>query len=316
VGGLSSYWVYQHVGNLSPEELAEDEVWQQVVGHAESGADEELDLTQVLDDLAERVDAKPETYRWSYARDLGESRLVVVDSRAARVLEPDRRSILDDDELEWLDGQLRGDVDHLFIGTSLPFFIAQGIHDLEAINEAMATGAWGPRVARFGEKMRRALDLEHWAAFQEGFAAVVEMVVQVAHGERGKAPGTITFLSGDVHNSYVTQIGADQLGGGSSTIVQAVCSPIRNPLPRQVRIGQALLGKGLARPLQLLVGRTEKVPSAPYRWLVTDGPWFDNNLATLEVRGRGLVMRWEAGEVRGDRYDAPELRQVARVAIS
>jgi hypothetical protein len=316
VGGLASYWVYQHVGNLSPDELAADEVWQRIAAHAKAGAAEELDLTTVLDDLAERVDRQPETYRWSYARDLGESKLVVIDSRAARVLEPDRRSILDDVEMEWLDGQLRGDVDHLFIGTSLPFFIAQGIHDLEAINEAMATGAWGPRAARWGEKMRRALDLEHWAAFQEGFAAVLDMVVQVAHGERGKAPGTITFLSGDVHNSYVTQIGADQLGGGSSTILQAVCSPIRNPLPRSVRIAQALLGKGLARPLQFLVSRTEKVPSAPYRWDVTDGPWFDNNLATLEVRGRGLVMRWEAGEIRGDRFDAPDLRQVARIAIT
>ena len=119
-----------------------------------------------------------------------------------------------------------------------------------------------------------------------------------------------------MHNSYVTQIGPDQLGAGSSTILQAVCSPIRNPLPRQVRIGQAFLGKGLARPLEFLVSRTDKVPNAPYEWTVTHGPWFDNNLATLEVRGRGLVMRWEAGEVRGDRFDAPDLRQVARVSIS
>ena len=177
---------------------------------------DELDLTEVLDELAERVDAHPDTYRWSYARDLGESRLVVVDCRAARVLEPDRRSILDDDEMAWLDGQLRGDVDHLFIGTSLPFLIAQGIHDLEAINEAMAEGAWGPRVARWGEKMRRALDLEHWAAFQEGFATVLDMVVEVADGKRGTAPGTIAFLSGDVHNSYVTEIDHDQLGAGAS----------------------------------------------------------------------------------------------------
>lgn len=315
VGGLSSYWVYQHVGNLSPEELAQDEVWQLIVAHAQGGSTDELDLTRVLDDLAERVDRQPETYRWSYARDLGESRLVVVDSRAARVLEPEQRSILDDYELAWLDGQLRGDVDHLFIGTSLPFFIAQGIHDLEAINEAMATGAWGPRVAKWGEKMRRAVDLEHWAAFQDGFAAVLAMVVEVASGKRGQRPGTITFLSGDVHNSYVTQIPPEQLPAGSSAILQAVCSPIRNPLPRQVRIAQAFLGKGLARPLAFLVNRTDKVPNAPYRWDVTDGPWFDNNLATLEVRGRGLVIRWEAGEVRGDRFDAPDLRQVARVVV-
>ena len=320
VGGLSSYWVYQHVGNLAPEELARDEVWQLVTQHAESataaGGDGELDLTEVLDTLAERVDKHPETYRWSYARDLGESRLVVVDSRAARLLEPDRRSILDDDEMAWLDGQLRGDVDHLFVGTSLPFLMAQGIHDLEAINEAMATGAWGPRVARWGEKMRRALDLEHWAAFQEGFTTVLDMVVEVAEGKRGKAPGTITFLSGDVHNSYVTEITPNQLPAGSSRIIQAVCSPIRNPLPRQVRIAQAFIGKGLAHPLKLLVRRTAKVPNAPYDWPMTEGPWFDNNLATLEVRGRGLVMRWDMGVVRGDRYDAPDVEQVARVVIS
>jgi hypothetical protein len=316
VGGLASYWVYQHVGNLSPEDLAKDEVWQLISEYTASGAAGELDLTEVLDTLAARVDAQPETYRWSYARDLGESKLVVVDSRAARLLTPDRRSILDDDEMAWLDGQLRGDVDHLFIGTSLPFLMAQGIHDLEAINEAMSNGAWGPRVAKWGEKMRRALDLEHWAAFQEGFTRVLEMVVEVAHGERGTAPGTITFLSGDVHNSYVTEIDPKELGPGSSRVIQAVCSPIRNPLPRQARIAQAMLGKGLARPLQLLVARTSKVPNAPYQWPMTEGPWFDNNLATLQVRGRGLVMRWDLGVVEGDKYDEPDLRQVARVVIS
>ena len=103
VSGLASYWVYQHVGNLSPDERAADPVWQRIVAHAEAGGDDELDLTQALDDLAERVDEDPTTYRWSYAREFAGVRLVVVDSRAARVLEPDRRSLLDDDELAWLD---------------------------------------------------------------------------------------------------------------------------------------------------------------------------------------------------------------------
>ncbi|HEX5523874.1 MAG TPA: alkaline phosphatase D family protein [Pedococcus sp.] len=315
VGGLASYWVYQHAGNLSPDDLATDEIWQLIADHAAAGREDELDLTDTLDAFAERVDKDPDSYRWSYARDLGESRLVVVDSRAARVLQPSRRSILDDDEMEWLDSQLRGDVDHLFIGTSLPFLMAQGIHDLEAINEAMATGAWGPRVARLGERMRRALDLEHWAAFQEGFAKVLDMVVEVAEGKRGRPPGTITFLSGDVHNSYVTEIDRQELAPGASRIVQAVCSPIRNPLPRGVRVAQSLLARGLNRPLQFLVARSTKVPSAPYNWRVTQGPWFDNNLATLQVRGRGLVLRWDAGVVEGEAYDEPELRQVARVVL-
>uniref|UniRef100_UPI001F4BADFE hypothetical protein n=1 Tax=Escherichia coli TaxID=562 RepID=UPI001F4BADFE len=72
VAGLASYWVYQHVGNLSVEERAKDEIWQQVVAHDGPG---EVDLSRTLDDFAERVDAEPETYRWSYARDLEGSRL-------------------------------------------------------------------------------------------------------------------------------------------------------------------------------------------------------------------------------------------------
>jgi hypothetical protein len=315
VGGLASYWVYQHAGNLSPEALREDEIWQLITAHRDSGATDELDLTETLDAFAERVDKHPDTYRWSYSRDLGESRLVVVDSRAARVLDPDRRSILDDAEMEWLDGELHGDVDHLFIGTSLPFLLAQGIHDLEAINEAMSEGAFGKRVKPWGEKMRRAVDLEHWAAFQEGFAKVLQMVVEVARGERGRPPGTITFLSGDVHNSYVTEIDHDQLGAGASRVVQAVCSPIRNPLPRQARVAQALLARGLNRPLQWVVSHTKRVPTAPLNWQITEGPWFDNTLATLEVRGRGLVLRWDTGVVRGEAFDAPELHQVSRIAV-
>src|SRR5688572_7186572 len=38
VAGLSSYWVYQHLGNLSPQERAEDAIWQQIVLHP--GGDE------------------------------------------------------------------------------------------------------------------------------------------------------------------------------------------------------------------------------------------------------------------------------------
>ncbi len=120
-----------------PDERADDAIWQRIDAH---DGDDELDLTDTLDAFAERADQEPVAYRWSYARDLGQARLVVVDSRAARVLDPTSAPSLDDAEMAWLDEQMRGDVDHLLIGTSLPFLLSPGLHYVEALDEALAGG--------------------------------------------------------------------------------------------------------------------------------------------------------------------------------
>ena len=49
--------------------------------------------------------------------------------------------------------------------TTLPVVLPHGIHHLEAWNEAVCAGRWGSLAARLGERLRRAVDLEHWAAF-------------------------------------------------------------------------------------------------------------------------------------------------------
>lgn len=307
VGGLGSYWVYQHLGNLGPKARADDELWQRVASYDGPG---ELDLTADLDALAERADQHPDTYRWSYARDFDtQARLVVIDSRAARVLEPDRRSMLDPEELAWVDEHLQGDVDHLLVGTSLPYLLAPGLHHIESFSESIAEGAWGRPGMWLGEKSRQMADLEHWAAFQQGFRDLSEMVLEVASGRRGRAPRTITFLSGDVHHSYVAEAWPRE-GEVASRILQAVCSPIRNPLPKVMRgftAGAAKRTTGLVGRLLSLSGR---VPLEPVRWAVTSGPWYDNNLAVLELDPEGLRMWWTAGEADGD----PELPDLTRVA--
>jgi hypothetical protein len=308
VAGLASYWVYQHLGNLTPEERAEDEIWQLVAAHE---GDEELDLSEVLDAFADRVDREPSSYRWSFARDLNGSRVIMVDSRAARVLEGER-NMLDPDEMAWLDEQMQGGFDHVFVGTSLPFLLPEGLHHLEAFSEALAGGAWGRTGGRLGEVLRQGVDLEHWGAFQAGFQQVAHMAAEVAVGRRGPAPRTVTFLSGDVHHSYVSQV-LDCPGPG--TIVQAVCSPIRNPLPRAMRFATAALSYGVAGPLGLLAARSAKVDDPPFRWKRVQGPWFDNNLATLEVKDKGLEMWWARGEVRDGRHERPVLRRVTTVLI-
>jgi hypothetical protein len=309
VGGLGSYWVYQHLGNLAPDERAQDELWRQVLDH---DSPDELDLTEVLDAFADRVDRQPDSYRWSYARDIDGTRLVVVDSRAARVLEADERSILDDKEMAWLDGQMRGGVEHLLIGTSLPFLLPMGLHHLEAFSEALAGGAWGRFGGRIGERLRTTVDLEHWGAFQKGFKDAAAMAVEVATGRRGPAPRSVTFLSGDVHHSYVSQV--TNLDG-PGVILQAVCSPIRNPLKRAFRFATAALSYGIAGPMGLLAARSAKVADPPFRWKRVKGPWFANNLATLEVTSEGLEMWWAKGVVKHGRHDRPELSRVATVVV-
>ena len=311
VGGLASYWVYQHLGNLTPSEREDDEIWREIVAHADEPG---YDAGPLLDAFADRADQEPSSYRWSFARDLGpQARLVVVDSRAARVLETDRRSILDPDELAWLDEQLRGDVDHLLIGTSLPFLLAPGLHYVEAFSEALAGGGWGRRFEKLGEKVRQTVDLEHWAAFQSGFGVVARMTLEVARGERGRAPATVTFLSGDVHHSYLSAV--KPLPGVRSRILQAVCSPIRNPLARKWRFATAFLSYGVAGPIGHVVASSAKVPEAPFEWRLVEGPWFDNNLATLEVHGRGLRLWWATGKVEDGDHDRPRLVRVTDVRI-
>jgi len=308
VAALASYWVYQHLGNLSVAERSQDEIWR-ALQERQAGSDDEVDLSDLLDEFAERVDQEPQTYRWSFAREMGECKLVVIDSRAARVLEPGHRTMLDAPEMAWLDEQLRGDHRHLFIGTSLPFLLPPGLHYLEAWNEALAAGGWGRRAARLSEKLRWEIDLEHWAAFQDGFRRVCHMVSEVAAGQRGAAPATVTFLSGDVHHSYVAEVEGHH--EGRSRILQLVCSPIRNPLPRAIRAATAILAHRVARPLGALVARSAKAPEPPWHWNTIEGPWYDNNLAVAEVRGDQLEVTWWCGQLETGQ-DYPHLTQVAR----
>lgn len=312
VSGLGSYWVYQHLGNLSPAERADDEIWQQIAAHeTDAAAGAELDLTAVLDEFAERCDRESSSYRWSYCRDFGDTRLIVLDSRAARVLDPDRRALLDDSETAWLDERMRGGFRHVLVATSLPFLLPAGLHNMEAWDEAISEGAWGARAAGVGEKLRQALDLEHWGAFQKSFREVAAMATELADGTRGPAPESVVFLSGDVHFSYAAEV--DRASG--SRIIQAVCSPIRNPLPVAMRSFAAIVAYGIAHRLSGRLARSAKVPPPPFTWTGLRGPWFDNCLATLAVTPQGLRLWWMTGVVDNDDLRHPRMREVAAISV-
>jgi hypothetical protein len=297
---LGSYWVYQHLGNLAPAAHREDELLRRVKA-AE-------DAEPILAEFARRADHTTLGTRWSYCRDLGRTRLVVIDSRAGRILEEGHRSMLDEEEWQWLEEHLSGDFDHVLVATSLPWLLGHGLHYTEAWSEAVAGGAWGGRLRGLGERARRRGDLEHWPAFQESFARLGELLRQVAAGERGPAPASIVVLSGDVHHAYLCQV-AFARGAVASNVYQAVCSPYRNPLAareqRVIRLGWSRPAASFSRMLARMAG----VPEPDMRWrLVDGGPWFDNQFATLRIDGRRIAMRLEKAVPRAT--DSARLERV------
>src|SRR5918992_641227 len=286
VGAFMSYWVYQHLGNLSPNELEEDETFGRVR--------EAEDATRVLREFAYRADREIAGTRWSFHRDFGNTRLIMMDSRAGRVLDEGNRSMLDAEEWAWIEETATGDFDHLLLGTSLPVALSPGLHHLEAWNEAVCGGAWGRTAARLGESIRQALDLEHWSAFHESFTGLAKLLRSVGAGERSEdhPPASVLLLSGDVHHGYLAEMG---LGDGvRSAVYQSVCSPLRNPLgvPERLALGAGWTRKGerFGKTLARLAG----VEEPPVRWRLThEEPWFENHVSTLQLRDSAATLKVE-----------------------
>jgi hypothetical protein len=283
VGCVMSYWIYQHLGNLSPRELDENGVYERIRGNQQA--------TEELRGWAERIDSTEEGTRWSFCRDFGRTRAVFVDSRAGRVIEAGRRAMVDDEEWDWIVEHATGDFDHLLIATTVPFLLSPGFQDLEAWNERVCDGAWGSIAARAGEKLRRAVDFDHWGSFQESFARLRDLLGEVAAGDRGPAPAAIVVLSGDVHHAYLGEVAFGRGAKVRSPVYQAVCSPYRNPLDEKER---RVVRAGFSRPFAALARGLARLAGAPdpgIGWRLLEGPYFDNQVATLSLDGRAARLR-------------------------
>lgn len=293
VGAFASYFVYQHLGNLSPRELAADETYQGLLTAGSASERESL-----LTSFAIKTDATPGTSRWSYRRDFGRVRVVMLDVRASRHLDPESRAVMDPQEWEWVRRTcLEADVDHLLLGSSLPAFMVPALHHIEGWNEKVAYYNNPDRVAaRVGEWIRRTVDLEHWAAFRRSFDALVQLLGEVARGEGAGWPASILLLGGDVHCSYLEEVelGASELRGAASSgaaaaasqIHQLVMSPYRNPLEKAIRVVNRI---AVLRPIvavMRLLARSVGVKDPDVTWRVSDGIWFDNGVMTLVLDGR------------------------------
>ena len=261
-GGLASYWVHQHLGNLSPQELAEDPTWQAVLG-----LDGE-DAGPLLRAMAERADTEPGAVSWSYVRHWGTARMVVVDSRAGRVLDEQRRRMLGDAEFDWVEACLAraaaDGVQHLVVGTSLPWLLPHAVDAIERWDATLVARHEGRPLGRFAESLRQAADLEHWAAFEHSFDRLGRILTAVARGEHGPAPATALVLSGDVHHAYAAELVSP--AGLTSRVHQLTVSPLHNQAPHPIRVGFRLGWSRWARAATAGVARAARVRRTPIGW--------------------------------------------------
>jgi hypothetical protein len=276
-GAFMAYWIYQHLGNLSPPELDAETAFTQVKEAGDAGP--------LLRRLAHTWDRESAASRWAFYRDFGDTRLLVLDSRAARVLSDGRRQMIDDEEWDWIVEHSSGAFDHVLIASTLPVFLPHGIHHLQAWNEALCAGRWGRLAAYLSERLRRAVDLEHWAAFNRSFEQLCDWLRALQRGTEGAdPPASVLLLGGDVHCSSIHEV---DLGAHSSCRVhQLVCSPFRNPLsPKERRILQAA-GSHVSEALFARLAKRAGVEPPSASWETVRSATYDNALGELFLDGR------------------------------
>lgn len=301
--GLASYWVYQHLGNLSPAELRSDPDYQKVLTA-------EGDVWSFLSDLADRADAEVDGdkgIRFSYRWDLGRSRLIMIDSRNSRILDSGDRKMVGDREFAWVEEQINDGldgVDHLILGTSLPWLLPPVVGDLQMVNERAANRSG--RRGQLAETIRQAADLEHWAAFSESFLRLSRLIVDVSsRGHNG--PASVSVLSGDVHHSYVAR---GDVPCPTARVHQLVCSPVHNYVPWFVKpVFKLGWSDRFSRVSRRWAERNGCAP-LPLNWNNIEGPLFGNTLATLRTSGREAEAFFEQPR------SPSTLDEVARISLT
>lgn len=300
-GGLASYWIYQHAGNLDPEDRAADPVYRAVL-------DADGDAWPVLERMADAADTDPTSIRWSFRWDLQRVRLVMVDTRCGRVLAEGHRAMLDEAEFRWVEDAISSaadeEVDHLLVGSSLPWLLPPAVSDVESANEAACA-----RGSATGERIRQAVDLEHWPAFRASFDRFAAALRRAAAGPA--SPATVSVLSGDVHHSYAARARFDE--PARSPVYQLVCSPAHHAVPGYAKL---LLWASWLPPLAAVGRRIAHrwgVPDPALTWRRISGPHFGNALATLRLTGRRATLAFERAHATGG---AGRLSTVARLTLT
>ena len=314
---LMSYWVYQHLGNLSPADRRADPLLQAVL----AADDGETVLATMAEHLTGTEARLSRTWSFHHRTDLAD--LVVLDSRNARVLGPGRRSMLAPPDWDLVDRIVDdGDCDpadeaagcaappHLLVVSSVPWALPLGIHRLQQWVSHLADGGVAGSLARpaawIGEWARQAIDLEHWAAFGSSYE---DLRRRLARAARQVGNRSVVVLSGDVHFGFIARIEVDC----EASVHQVVASPLRQVEMSYERVARRLSMGRLGRRLLDRIARRSAASTGPVSFQLLDGPVFDNNIASVAYTRTSALVEVERATAARGRF--PRLERVARRVI-
>jgi len=301
--GLASYWVYQHLGNLGPAELAADPLYQKV-----TTVD---DATELLHDFGRAVDAAsglPVEFRARRGPHPG--------GRAGQPLQPgaDPRPSCDAArrrvELVRRSGARRLRPP----GRRLVAAVAHAAGDppprgVERAQGRLAvTARRGPRREDPPRVRSRALGGVHPVVRRARRAVPAarrgpaeRAGERVGAGDAFAAPASISVLSGDVHHSYVARA---FFGAPTSTpVMQLTCSPVHNQVPAFMRPFMRLSWSGTVARAVRSLARAAGVRKPGWTWSRLAGPYFGNAVSTLRLAGRQATVRVEGTDRNGDLFE-------------
>ena len=277
-----TYWLYQHLGNLSPEAIRSEGLLESL-GQVDDGEQLLRDWAMQSEEFTSGGRQLPLQLRARCRTGpTGDDRLAQRDGCSS----PGTAGWSTTRSGSGWSRRASADVDHLLIGTSLPAFVPGGLHDLQDWSEAdlrRRLGLAGPKVRRMDPRQGRHGGLG-------GVPRLVQRPCRPARraGERSPradAPATISVLSGDIHFSYASEIRfpqADEVG----RVHQLVSSPIRNalrpPESTAMRLAKSRFAAILGRVLRRGAGRRR--PSIT--WKIDVGPIFANSLGELSFQSR------------------------------
>jgi hypothetical protein len=165
-------------------------------------------------------------------------------------------------------------------GRSLARLAEVGVAD-----EAIAAGRRGRALAWLGERLRRAVDLEHWAAFRVSFDRLARLIVRVGTGAHGRRPpASICVISGDVHHTYASEVVFR--APMKSRVHQLTCSPFHNSIPLPMRLVFSAAWSRWAERFSRRLASFARVAEVDFAWTTTAGPYFGNHLALLTFDAR------------------------------